>query len=597
MRSAIYEELPWSERAVLHARAAQLLQRGRRDPGAVATHLLLSDPAGRAATVDLLRDAAHAALARGAPETAFEFLGRAQRERPARSVPPALLLELGVAASRAGRADAAELLREAFRVAPGQPARARAGLELAFALGVSDRRSGAVIEVLELAREGLEDASLRALLDARLVMFAILVPGARARLAGSLHEARAALEHPMSDEARVLLGPLTADLLFQGAPAADVRALAERALVGGELMRARRGDGIRLRPRRARRADPRRRPSRREAAHRRRRRARPGRGFRFGLARLCAYRGLLYWRLGELATAESDAQFALSVEGAWGIPHAVATAVLAQVQIERGDAAGARRHLDSLGHDEAILEVTPNQIVRETHATLLLAEGRAREALVQLHACAHWQEQSGCSAAWAPSRGVRRLRWRTPGSARPNGHGGSPRASCGSPASSARPRSSASRCAPSGSSRAGGRPDDARGVGRGPGDLRRRARTRPRRLEHGALLRRCGQRGAATQALRAGIELADRCGARSLVQMADGELRLCGARPKRIATHGRDSLTPGEHRVSDLAAQGMSNKQIAQALFVTLRTVEMHLSNAYRKLEISSREQLPVALG
>lgn len=71
---------------------------------------------------------------------------------------------------------------------------------------------------------------------------------------------------------------------------------------------------------------------------------------------------------------------------------------------------------------------------------------------------------------------------------------------------------------------------------------------------------------------------------------------MCGARPKRIATRGRDSLTPGEHRVSDLAAQGMSNKEIAQALFVTLRTVEMHLSNAYRKLEITSREQLPAAL-
>jgi len=56
------------------------------------------------------------------------------------------------------------------------------------------------------------------------------------------------------------------------------------------------------------------------------------------------------------------------------------------------------------------------------------------------------------------------------------------------------------------------------------------------------------------------------------------------------------SLTPGEHRVSGLAAQGMSNKQIAQALFVTSRTVEMHLSNAYRKLDISSREQLPAAL-
>ena len=54
VRSAIYEEIPRSERARLHACAAQLLRRGRRDSGAVATHLLLSDPVGRAATVELL---------------------------------------------------------------------------------------------------------------------------------------------------------------------------------------------------------------------------------------------------------------------------------------------------------------------------------------------------------------------------------------------------------------------------------------------------------------------------------------------------------------------------------------------------------------
>ena len=256
----------------------------------------------------------------------------------------------------------------------------------------------------------------RALLDARLVMFAILVPGARARLAGSLHEARAALEHPMSDEARVLLGPLTADLLFQGAPAADVRALAERALVGGELMRTRRGDRIGLRPRRARRAHPRRRPSRREAAHRRRRCARPGARIpvrartAVRITADCSTGGSASWPPRN-PTPSSRCRWRRpgAFHTRWRPPSSPRCRSSAVTH------AGARRHLDSLGHDEAILEVTPNQIVRETHATLLLAEGRAREALVQLHACAHWQEQSGMSAPPGPrSRGVRRLRWRTP---------------------------------------------------------------------------------------------------------------------------------------------------------------------------------------
>jgi DNA-binding CsgD family transcriptional regulator len=92
------------------------------------------------------------------------------------------------------------------------------------------------------------------------------------------------------------------------------------------------------------------------------------------------------------------------------------------------------------------------------------------------------------------------------------------------------------------------------------------------------------------------MDLAHRCEATALVAEAVAQLRLAGARPRRIALSGHESLTPSERRVTDLATQGMSNKQIAQALFVTLRTVEMHLSNSYRKLGITSRDQLPAAL-
>jgi DNA-binding CsgD family transcriptional regulator len=78
--------------------------------------------------------------------------------------------------------------------------------------------------------------------------------------------------------------------------------------------------------------------------------------------------------------------------------------------------------------------------------------------------------------------------------------------------------------------------------------------------------------------------------------MAEAELRAAGARPRRRALSGVASLTPSELRVAEMAAEGMKNKEIAQGLFVTLRTVEMHLSNAYGKLAISSRDQLPDAL-
>jgi DNA-binding NarL/FixJ family response regulator len=92
------------------------------------------------------------------------------------------------------------------------------------------------------------------------------------------------------------------------------------------------------------------------------------------------------------------------------------------------------------------------------------------------------------------------------------------------------------------------------------------------------------------------MHLAHRCGATALVEAAAAELRQAGARPRRIAVTGRDSLTPSERRVTELGAEGLTNKGIAQALVVTLRTVEMHLSNSYRKLDITSREQLASAL-
>ncbi|TML50310.1 MAG: helix-turn-helix transcriptional regulator, partial [Actinobacteria bacterium] len=86
------------------------------------------------------------------------------------------------------------------------------------------------------------------------------------------------------------------------------------------------------------------------------------------------------------------------------------------------------------------------------------------------------------------------------------------------------------------------------------------------------------------------------CGAKPLAERAHAELLATGARPRRLVLTGLDSLTPSERRVAAMAADGMTNREIAQALFVTPRTVEVHLSNAYRKLGISSRSQLPQTL-
>ena len=70
------------------------------------------------------------------------------------------------------------------------------------------------------------------------------------------------------------------------------------------------------------------------------------------------------------------------------------------------------------------------------------------------------------------------------------------------------------------------------------------------------------------------------------------ELLAVGARPRRAALTGPDALTSTERRVAALAADGLSNRQIAEHLFVTQATVETHLRHAFRKLAITTRTDL-----
>ena len=112
----------------------------------------------------------------------------------------------------------------------------------------------------------------------------------------------------------------------------------------------------------------------------------------------------------------------------------------------------------------------------------------------------------------------------------------------------------------------------------------------------GASLRRGNRRADAREHLRRALDLAERCGAGALAAETMVELRACGARPRRAVLSGVASLTPTERRVADLVALGLSNPEVAQMMFVTRATVESHLVAIYRKLEISSRAELPGAL-
>jgi DNA-binding CsgD family transcriptional regulator len=119
------------------------------------------------------------------------------------------------------------------------------------------------------------------------------------------------------------------------------------------------------------------------------------------------------------------------------------------------------------------------------------------------------------------------------------------------------------------------------------------------RLEHartladlGATFRRAGCPAAAREHVRLALDGATACRASALASRARAELVAAGARPRRERLRGAAALTPSERRVARLAAEGLTNREIAESLFVTARTVETHLTHVFQKLDISSRAEL-----
>jgi DNA-binding NarL/FixJ family response regulator len=109
----------------------------------------------------------------------------------------------------------------------------------------------------------------------------------------------------------------------------------------------------------------------------------------------------------------------------------------------------------------------------------------------------------------------------------------------------------------------------------------------------GRAQRRAKKRAAARESLEAARAGFEQLGCPGWAQAAAAELdRISG---RRAAPGG--GLTPGERRVAELAAAGLSNKQIAERLYLSVGTVEVQLSRAYAKLGVRSRAQLPRRLG
>jgi DNA-binding CsgD family transcriptional regulator len=600
VRTATYEDIAESERAALHKRAAEILAAEGAEPEAIAVHLLPTNPAGDACVVEHLRAAAAAALVRGGPETTLRYLNRAIVEPPGEELEAVVALELGSAAERAGDPDSIDLLRRAFELARAPEQRAVAAIEFshaAFSHGFLDDAVKGNEQGLEAAREA-EDVELTAHLEGSVLLSATTV-GPRWKWRDLLESAYERVDALPAAAARPMLVALCFDKAFCGPTAARAAELAERAMDAGELLREYTAHSNLVYP-----------PAfvltfvdRLEAAERAVTECfadASTRGSVHGLVLSAGLRSATrFWR-GDLAGAETDARMALELGAEGGLAQMLPLplASLLAVLLERGQPHEAERVLAEHEPLAGVPDIPPGgPSLHESKARLMWARGELDAALAELRAIERWEREYGATS------GVVQVRWRAMAALIHHRLGEHDEALRLATEQVELAKRFEAPIAIGVALRALGIV-----VGGDTGIERLIEATSvleqsEGRLEHaralidlGAALRRTGRATESRDRLGEGMDLAHRLGATALVDVAVDELRMAGARPRRAALRGRDALTPGELRVAEMAAQGMTNKEIAQALFVTLRTVEMHLSNAYGKLEIKSRRELPSAL-
>jgi ATP/maltotriose-dependent transcriptional regulator MalT len=306
------------------------------------------------------------------------------------------------------------------------------------------------------------------------------------------------------------------------------------------------------------------------------------------------------FRAGALEDAEADAEAALTIYSAGGRMVAIAaTAWLVQALTEQGRLDGAKAAVEASGINgpaDSVDDSYPSLQLLHARGRLRLAQGDAEAALDDLLECGHrervmgelnpammdWRSQSALALAkLGRAEEALALSEEELELAREFGA----------------PRAIAIAMRVSGCIEGGDRglarlQESADTLADSPAMLER-ART----LTHlGIALRHHRRIVDAREPLRQGLDLAHRCGARPLVELARAELRIAGARPRRIQLSGLDALTTNEKRVAGMAAEGLSNREIAESLFVSHKTIEKHLTAAYQKLGIGTRNELADAL-
>ena len=593
VRTAILEDMSAGDRMRLHRRAAKLLLEGGAVPERAATYLVATLADGDPFVVSTLRQAAERSLMQGAPEAAVAYLRRALDEPPGPDERCEVLAELGIAETETFEAEAAvEHLRLALAGLDDVAERPDIAMAYVYAGAVLVNGAPDAVDLLEqLAERSQGDRLFAERVMARLMITTHfdpeLYPIARERW-----DDASARDTAEPIECGTLLAVGAIEETRRGVSRERVVDLARRALatrnsgglrewlyiinatyaltLAGEVADAEHGQNAGI-----------------ENARRM--------GERFTGATYQLWRGLLRVEEGDLLAAEEDlgSSEVISLD-ALAAPFAYRAAAFSEVLLERGNHAEA----------EALLDRLPLDDVQPGHQILFFCArgrtyfetGRLQLALDDLRRAgeitASLEIENPAFCPWRSRAALALYRLRAEDEA----------------LAVAREELALSRRW--GAPRTVGVSLRALGLVEGgtigEGLLREAVDVladSPARLEHaralidlGAALRRVNSRSEARNHLRKGIDLAHQCGATALVQRGNEELAATGAHARKVMLSGLESLTASERRVAQLAAEETSNKEIAQALFVTVKTVEVHLSRVYRKLDIESRRQLAGAL-
>jgi DNA-binding CsgD family transcriptional regulator/tetratricopeptide (TPR) repeat protein len=597
IRTSIYADLAEPRRRQLHREVARALIDQAAAPEEIAQHLLLTEPEGDDGVAGALLAAGTSALARGASDTASRLLARALAEPPPAARRADVLIALGDAdRARGAMADAVPHLREALELELPSGRRREAVLGLAQALVLAEGQQSAIDA---LAREGARldgDDALRVGLEQTLLSMYVAdhLEAAKERL-----RAYAGLPGATPTERFALAAVQLAVAIDRDSPAAAVAPLAERAYGDGRLLEEQTADS----------------ESVANAFYTLRyteeldefdARLRLGfgdaqaRGSVFGFFSMTFGSQVVAAARGDTAAVVSHGDRAratlpdLPERVLTQLWHACVIRFSTEALLHRGEADRARALVaegEALGDPDSF----HLGMVRFARGLLAESEGDHERALTEyltfgaFYTAAGWETRdtpwrlaaARCASALGRGEDAVALadealaiatRWGTPGGIGEAQHG---RALAGPPTEAT-----------------------AR-----LGEAVTALRTSPLRLalaramiDLGMAQRRDGTRTDARQTLAEGMGLAAECGALPLAERARDELRVLGARPRRLAFSGVDSLTASERRVAELVAEGLTNRAVAQALFVTPRTVEAHLHVVYRKLGINSRRDIPASL-